>query len=91
MLIRTASTDTADQPCEFLRQRPRPHTPRGHRSAHTSPGSSRVGKATANDAADHIGVLTQALAQLPADEQSWALVRGDAGAGSRRSCTICTT
>lgn len=44
-------------------------------------GMLRIGKATANDAADHISVLTQALQQLPEHERSRVLVRGDAGAG----------
>jgi hypothetical protein len=45
-------------------------------------GLLRPGKATANDAADHIGVLTDALAQLPAEQQARVLVRGDSGAGT---------
>jgi len=45
-------------------------------------GLLRPGKATANDAADHIRVLTDALAQLPAGQRSRVLVRGDAGAGT---------
>ena len=44
-------------------------------------GLLRTGKATANDAADHITVLTDALAQLPAEQRSRVLVRGDSGAG----------
>lgn len=44
-------------------------------------GQLRIGKATANDAAAHIAVLTQALQQLPENERSRVLVRGDAGAG----------
>lgn len=44
-------------------------------------GLLRIGKATANDAADHIKVLTDALAQLPADQRGRVLVRGDSGAG----------
>lgn len=44
-------------------------------------GLLRTGKATANDAADHIAVLTDALAQLPADQRARVLVRGDSGAG----------
>ncbi|MCU1588883.1 MAG: transposase family protein [Frankiales bacterium] len=47
-------------------------------------GLLRIGKATANDAADHIAVLTQALAQLPAEQRSRVLVRGDSGAGVHR-------
>ena len=41
----------------------------------------RTGRATANDAADHIAVLTDALAQLPPEQRSRVLVRGDSGAG----------
>ena len=44
-------------------------------------GLLRTGKATANDAADHIAVLTDALAQLPVEQRSRVLVRGDSGAG----------
>ena len=44
-------------------------------------GQLRIGKATANDAAAHIAVLTEALQQLPEHERSRVLVRGDAGAG----------
>ena len=44
-------------------------------------GLLRIGKATANDAADHIAVLTDALAQLPAEQRSRVLIRGDSGAG----------
>jgi hypothetical protein len=44
-------------------------------------GLLRNGRATANDAADHITVLTQALAQLPAEQRPRVLVRGDSGAG----------
>ena len=44
-------------------------------------GLLRIGKATANNAADHITVLTDALAQLPAEQRSRVLVRGDSGAG----------
>ena len=44
-------------------------------------GLLRTGKATANDAADHIAVLTDALAQVPADQRHRVLVRGDSGAG----------
>ena len=44
-------------------------------------GLLRHGKATANDAADHITVLTDTLAQLPAEQRSRVLVRGDSGAG----------
>lgn len=45
-------------------------------------GLLRPGKATANDAADHITVLTAALAQLPGDQRDRVLVRGDSGAGT---------
>jgi hypothetical protein len=41
----------------------------------------RTGRATANEAADHITVLTDALAQLPEPQRSRVLVRGDSGAG----------
>lgn len=44
-------------------------------------GLLRTGKATANDAADHISVLTDALAQIPAQDRARVLVRGDSGAG----------
>ncbi len=44
-------------------------------------GMLRIGKATANDAAAHIAVLSQALQQIPEQERSRVLVRGDAGAG----------
>jgi hypothetical protein len=44
-------------------------------------GLLRTGKATANDAADHVAVLTAALAQLPAEQRGRVLVRGDSGAG----------
>lgn len=43
----------------------------------------RTGRATANDAADHIAVLDEALAALPAQARTRVLVRGDAGAGTR--------
>lgn len=45
-------------------------------------GLLRPGKANANNAADHIQVLTEALAQLPAEARCQVLVRGDAGAGT---------
>jgi len=45
-------------------------------------GLLRPGKATANNAADHITVLTDALAQLPVEARSRVLVRGDSGAGT---------
>jgi len=41
----------------------------------------RTGKATANDAADHIAVLSDALAQIPEQHRHRVLVRGDSGAG----------
>jgi hypothetical protein len=44
-------------------------------------GLLRPGRATANDAADHISVLTEALAQIPAERRARVLVRGDSGAG----------
>lgn len=44
-------------------------------------GMLRTGRATANDAADHIAVLTDALTQLPEQQRSRVLVRGDSGAG----------
>lgn len=44
-------------------------------------GLLRSGKATANDAADHVTVRTQALAQLPAEQRARVPVRGDSGAG----------
>ena len=44
-------------------------------------GLLRPGRATANDAADQIRVLDDALAQLPADVRSRVLVRGDTGSG----------
>lgn len=44
-------------------------------------GLLRPGKVNANDAADQIAVLDQALAQLPADVRSRVLVRGDTGSG----------
>lgn len=44
-------------------------------------GLLRIGKATANNAADHITVLTEALAQLPEQQRARVLVRGDSGAG----------
>ncbi len=43
--------------------------------------ADRPGKATANDVVDHITVLTDALAQLPAEQRARVLVRGDSGAG----------
>jgi hypothetical protein len=42
----------------------------------------RPGKANANDAADHITVLTDALAQLPEQMRGRVVVRGDSGAGT---------
>ena len=44
-------------------------------------GLLRTGNATANNAADHITVLTEALAQLPEQQRGRVLVRGDSGAG----------
>lgn len=44
-------------------------------------GLLRPGRATANDAADHIAVLAMALEQLPAEARRRVLVRGDSGAG----------
>ncbi len=44
----------------------------------------RPGKANANNAADHITVLTDALAQLPEDLRGRVVVRGDSGAGTHR-------
>ena len=44
-------------------------------------GRLRTGRATANDAAAHIEVLADALAQLPEHERSRVPARGDAGAG----------
>jgi len=41
----------------------------------------REGKASANNAADHITVLTDALAQLPVGVRDRVLVRADSGAG----------
>jgi len=45
-------------------------------------GLLRRGKATANNAADHITVLNDALAQLPVEQHPRVLVRGDSGAGT---------
>lgn len=45
-------------------------------------GLLRPGKATANNASDHIAVLTDALAQLPVEQHHRVLVRGDSGAGT---------
>ncbi len=44
-------------------------------------GLLRSGKTTANNTSDHIAVLTDALAQLPVEQRSRVLVRGDSGAG----------
>ncbi len=44
-------------------------------------GLLRPGKANANDAADQIAVLDDALAQLPEPVRSRVLVRGDTGSG----------
>jgi hypothetical protein len=45
-------------------------------------GLLRPGKANANNAADHITVLTDALAQLPEELRGRVVVRGDSGAGT---------
>jgi hypothetical protein len=45
-------------------------------------GLLRPGKANANNAADHITVLTDALGQLPEADRNRVLVRGDSGAGT---------
>jgi hypothetical protein len=45
-------------------------------------GLLRPGKANANNAADHITVLTAALDQLPEELRKRVLVRGDSGAGT---------
>jgi hypothetical protein len=45
-------------------------------------GLLRTGKATANNAADHIAVLTDALAQLPPEQHRRVLVRSDSGTGT---------
>jgi hypothetical protein len=50
-------------------------------------GLLRPGKATANDAADHITVLTEALAQLPESLRHRVVVRGDSGAGTNKFLT----
>lgn len=50
-------------------------------------GLLRPGRATANDAADHITVLTDALAQLPEQMRRRVLVRADSGAGSNKFLT----
>ena len=46
-------------------------------------GVLRGGKATANDAADHVAVLDSALAQLPQAQRSSVLVRADSGGGTK--------
>ena len=46
-------------------------------------GLLRGGKATANNAADHIRVLDAALAQLPEPARSAVLVRADSGGGTK--------
>jgi hypothetical protein len=51
----------------------------------------RSGKATANDAADHVTVLTQALAQLPPGQRARALVRGEAAPECTASSSTCTS
>jgi hypothetical protein len=45
-------------------------------------GLLRPGKANANNAADHIRVLSAALEQLPEELRTRVLVRGDSGAGT---------
>jgi hypothetical protein len=45
-------------------------------------GLLRPGKANANNAADHITVLTAALDQMPTELRGRVLVRGDSGAGT---------
>jgi hypothetical protein len=45
-------------------------------------GLLRPGKATANDAGDHVTVLADALAQLPVSRRARVIVRGDSGAGT---------
>jgi Transposase DDE domain group 1 len=50
-------------------------------SGETLAGMLRPGSAGANTAADHITVLDQALAQLPAAERGHVLVRTDTGGG----------
>ena len=49
----------------------------------SSPGSCGLGRRprTTANATDHITVLTEALAQLPAEQRSQVLIRGDSGAG----------
>jgi len=47
----------------------------------------REGNAGANTAADHIAVLDEALAQLPAADRGWVLVRADSGAGTKEVLT----
>ena len=42
----------------------------------------RPGRANANNAADNIAVLQEALTQLPADERARVLVRTDAAGGT---------
>lgn len=50
-------------------------------------GLLRPGKSTANDAADHITVLADALAQVPEQLRGRVLVRGDSGAGTNAFVT----
>ena len=50
----------------------------------------RPGRANANDAADNIAVLREALAQLPADEHQRVLVRTDAAGGTHAFLQACT-
>lgn len=53
-------------------------------------GLLRPGKSTANDADDHVTVLTDALAQLPAQLRDRVVVRGDSGAGTHQFVTHLT-
>jgi len=50
----------------------------------------RPGRANANDAADNITVLREALSQLPADEHKRVLVRTDAAGGTHAFLQACT-
>lgn len=61
------------------------HGPVG--TGETLAGLLRPGPASAFSAADHIGVLDAALAQLPAGERGRVLVRADTGGASKSSCT----
>jgi hypothetical protein len=53
-------------------------------SGETLAGMLRTGSAGANTAGDHITVLDQALAQLPAHERGRVLVRTDTGGGVKQ-------